>query len=49
VTAIKGFEASRNRGEQRNIQCLLHKDFCVKAMALENGFRKGYKENNFAL
>ena len=49
MTAVKGFEESRNRDKQRNIQYLLHKDFAIKANRLENGFRKGCEENNFVL
>ena len=39
MTAVKSFEASRNKDKQRNIQYLLHKDFAIKANMLENGFR----------
>jgi len=42
VTAIKGFEARRNR-DNREIYNIL----CTRI--LENGFRKGCEENNFVL
>ena len=41
MTAVKGFEESRNRDEQRNIQYLLHKDFAIKGKkAVEKAVRK---------
>jgi hypothetical protein len=48
VTAVKGFEVSKNRDKQRNIQYLFYKSFAIKVNTLENCFEKGYKEINLA-
>ena len=44
MTTVKGFETSKNRSEQRNMQYLLYKDFAIKANALKTGLKKAVRK-----